>query len=117
MLEIWSKRFAKGPYQEKTPPSTVRLEPTILRTQIQAFYQLNNPSPVTAGIWIGNHSAVQGTVSLSICFIKREQFFGSAMSFVEKIDSCIKKVAAIQEDSQLVIHCRIFCVVITLIYD
>jgi len=35
-LAIWSERLAKGPYQKNTTPA-VRLEPAILRLQIQAF--------------------------------------------------------------------------------
>jgi len=36
MLAIWSVRLAKGTYQKYTPPA-VKLEPAILRMQIQAF--------------------------------------------------------------------------------
>jgi len=36
MLAIWSEMLAEGPYKKNTPPA-VRLEPAILRMQIQAF--------------------------------------------------------------------------------
>jgi len=47
MLVVWSERLAKGPYQQNN--LAARLEPAILKMQIQAFYQLSYPPPY--GIW------------------------------------------------------------------
>jgi len=41
MLAVWSERLAKGLYQQNN--LVARLEPAILKMQIQAFYQLSYP--------------------------------------------------------------------------
>jgi len=58
MPVIQSERPAKAPYQKSTPPAE-RLEPAIVRIQIQALYQLSYSGPQVAIVHVSDQNYIR----------------------------------------------------------